>query len=166
MPFASASIAVPLLFTAYNGLYCYAKCCNPSVPAFAYSPTDVRTDTARLDLWQDVSLPFQLGALKVVPYATLDGAFYSQDVNGDSLGRAYGGLGSRFNLPLSKIYPDVSSDLFNLNGIYHKVALTGNYYNARSTTSMLNLRSTSRTSGPSPCSISLPSASHQVSSMA
>ncbi len=110
-----------------------------SVPSYAYLPTDVRTDTARLDLWQDVSVPFQLGALKVVPYATLDGTFYSQDVNGDTLGRAYGGLGSRFNLPLSKIYPDISSDLFNLNGIYHKVALTGNYYNARSTTSMLNL---------------------------
>jgi hypothetical protein len=110
-----------------------------SVPSYAYLPTDVRADTARLDLWQDVSIPFQLGAVKVVPYATLDGTFYSQDVNGDALGRAYGGFGSRFNLPLSKIYPDVSSDLFNLNGIYHKVALTGNYYYARSSTSLNNL---------------------------
>ena len=31
-------------------------------------------------------------------------------------------------MPLSRLYPDVQSELFNLDGIYHKVQLSGNYF--------------------------------------
>jgi hypothetical protein len=68
----------------------------------------------------------------------LDTAYYTQDVNGDSRGRLYGGGGVRWNMPLSRLYPDIESELFNLNGLYHKINLTGNYLNVASSSGVNN----------------------------
>ena len=95
---------------------------------------DYPLSTARLDWMQQIAAPFQAGFLKVVPYANLDLAYYSNDVNGDPRGRIYGGGGARVSMPLTRQYNDVESELFNLKGINHKVALVGNYYNAWSDT--------------------------------
>jgi hypothetical protein len=91
----------------------FARLKPTDVPPPPVSPTDVRVDTGRLDLWQDVS--------------------------GDQLGRAYGGGGVRASVPFSRLYPTVQSDLFNLNGIFHKISLNGNYYASQSSTSYQNL---------------------------
>jgi hypothetical protein len=45
----------------------------------------------------------------------------------------------RTNLPLSRLYPGVESELLNLNGIYHKVVFSANYYNAHSDTPFTRL---------------------------
>jgi hypothetical protein len=105
---------------------------------FAYLPTDVRANTARLDWIQEVSVPFYLGPVKVAPYGVLDTAYYSQDVNGEGRGRLYGGGGVRWNMPLSRLYPSIESELLNLNAIYHKINLTGNYLNAFSSSGVNN----------------------------
>ena len=97
-------------------------------------PTDQQTSTGRFDLWQELSLPFQLGAFKIVPYGIVDLTQYTQDLNGNDRGRFYGAGGLRASLPLSRLYRDVQSDLFNLNGLFHKVVVSGNYYNAHSDT--------------------------------
>jgi hypothetical protein len=100
------------------------------VPPPAYFPTDVnRVNPFRVDLWQDVSVPFSLGALKLAPYAVFDPTYYSDDVNKDDILRLYGGGGIRASFPLSRLYPGVQSDFFNLNGIYHKMVFSTNYYN-------------------------------------
>src|SRR5207249_4911872 len=52
--------------------------------------TDRATNSSRLDLIQELDYPVQLGPVKFVPYALLDLASYSQDVNGNSLGRVWG----------------------------------------------------------------------------
>ena len=57
-----------------------------SQPPFAYLPTDVRTDTARLDLWQELSLPLTVGPVQLVPYAVADGTYYSRDVQAENVG--------------------------------------------------------------------------------
>ena len=94
-----------------------------------FSVTDQESiDTARLDLMQELSLPFFLGPFKVVPYGVLDLTYYSEDLNGDPRGRFYGGGGVRASMPLTRLYPDVESTLWNLNGINHKIVLSGNYY--------------------------------------
>ena len=116
----------------------YARLKPTSDIPTAYLPTDVRVDTARLDLFQEISMPFYLGPVKLAPYLNGDLAYYSQDVNGDPRGRLYGGVGLRASLPLSRQYPDIYSELFNVNGIYHKITLTGNYYNAQSSSSLNN----------------------------
>ncbi len=132
------------------------------------TPTDRPVDTGRLDLFQDLSLPLYAGPLKIVPYVQADFAYYSQGIQGNNgnnldagaayqglvpgtpgfygtpvqgndVGRAYGGAGLRASLPLSRLYPDVHSELLNLDGIYHKIQLSGNYYYGRSNVSLFNL---------------------------
>jgi hypothetical protein len=104
-----------------------------------YSITTQDLQTGRFDLMQELSLPFSLGPFKLVPYATLDLASYTHDIEDQSRGRVYGGLGIRGSLPLSRLYPDICSELFNLDGIYHKIVLSGNFYAAHSDTSFERL---------------------------
>lgn len=114
----------------------YAQLKPTNEPSFAYLPTDVRVNTGRFDIWNELSLPFSLGDLKVMPYVVGDLAYYTEDVNGDSRGRVYGGAGVRTSLPFSRLFPDVHSELFNLDGIFHKITFTGNYFYAYSDTSL------------------------------
>lgn len=117
----------------------YAQLRPTEVAPFPVQPTQVRVDTGRLDLWQDLSLPFTLGAFRIVPYGILDLTGYSEDLSGDSRGRLLGGGGIRAMLPLTRIYPDVQSDLWNLNGINHKVVFSGNFVSLFSDTPFTDL---------------------------
>src|SRR5205085_3740780 len=97
-------------------------------------PTDVRTETGRFDVYQELSLPFDLGPVKLAPYGVLDLTQYTEDLTGNPRGRAYGGGGIRGTIPFSRLYPDVSSELFNVRGLYHKATLGANWYAAQSDT--------------------------------
>jgi hypothetical protein len=112
----------------------YARLRTTDVPPFAFEPTDANINTARGDLWQDISLPLHAGAFTFVPYGVLDLTYYSEDLAGDPRGRFYGAGGLRASFPLSRLYPGVQSELFNLDGIYHKITFTADYYNAYSDT--------------------------------
>jgi hypothetical protein len=103
-----------------------------------FEPTDVSTPTGRFDSWNELSLPLQLGAFKVVPYGVIDGTYYTQDLNGNDDFRLYGAGGVRASIPFSRLFPDVQSDLLNLDGIYHKIVMTGNFYWAHSDRSHLD----------------------------
>jgi hypothetical protein len=103
-----------------------------SVPG-AFALTDQSDKTGRFDLYQELSLPFQVGPVKVVPYSVLDLTEYTQDLNGDTRGRVYGGGGVRFSMPLTRVYTGVCSELFNLNQLNHKIVMTGNFYHADAT---------------------------------
>jgi len=101
---------------------------EPNYPARVVSPLTDRTDyTGRFDFMQEVSMPLQLGPVKMVPYIKFDGTEYTQDVNGDTTGRIWGAAGVRGSMPLSRLYPEIQSDLFNVNGINHKIVLGANY---------------------------------------
>ena len=108
----------------------YARLRTSNDPGFTplSRQTDVATNTGRFDVIQDLSLPFYLGPVKVVPYIEADFAYYSEDVNGDSRGRVWGGGGVRASIPFTRLFPDVQSELFNLNGINHKIVLSSNYF--------------------------------------
>src|SRR5262249_33996320 len=96
------------------------------------SLTTAASNTGRFDLWQELSIPFTLGPFRVVPYGVLDLTYYTSDLTGNDQGRSYAGGGVRGSIPFTRIYPDVQSDLLNLNGINHKIVLSGNYYNVHS----------------------------------
>jgi hypothetical protein len=112
----------------------YARLQTTEVPPPAYLPTDQATNTGRADLWQDVSLPFTLGPFRLVPYAVLDLTYYTQDLTGSDRGRVYGAGGVRGSMSLTRLYPDIQSLFFNVNGINHKIVISGNYYAAKSDT--------------------------------
>ncbi|AMV28159.1 Organic solvent tolerance protein [Gemmata sp. SH-PL17] len=110
----------------------YAQARPTEIPPFALLPTERRVDTGRFDLWQELSVPFALGPVKLAPYGVLDLTEYTSDINGNEVGRVYGGGGTRASLPFSRLYGDVSSELLNLRGLNHKVVFGGNYLYARS----------------------------------
>lgn len=102
-------------------------------------PIEVGVNTGRLDWMQKISAPFDAGPVRVVPYGVVDVAYYSQDNNGDQNARLYGGTGLKASVPLSKLYPDIESEMFNVQGIYHKNVFSVNYYIAGSSTSWATL---------------------------
>jgi hypothetical protein len=128
------------IFT-YNvhGSAAYANLKPTNVPPPPVEITDVATQTGRFDLNQELSAPFFLGPFRVVPYGVLDLTYYTRDLTGNERGRLYEGGGVRTSIPFTRIYPDVQSDLFNLNGINHKIVLSTNYYIAHSDTPFFQL---------------------------
>ena len=103
-------------------------------PPLPYAPSDsLAVNTGVFNLWSELSLPFDVGPFRMVPYAVINGAYYTESEDGNPLGDLYGGAGLRASIPFSRLYPDVQSDLFNLDSIYHKLTWTGNYLYAQST---------------------------------
>jgi len=109
----------------------YARLSPATVNPLPVLTTDQADNTARVNLNQDISLPLDLGIMKVVPYGTLDLTYYSNDLQGNDVGRIYGGGGVRGSMPFSRLYESASSDLFNVHGLYHKITLSSNYYYAQ-----------------------------------
>ena len=50
-----------------------------------------------------------------------EAAYWGQDKFGEDVGRIYGQTGIRASLPMWKVDPTVKSDLWNLNGLAHKI---------------------------------------------
>lgn len=96
--------------------------------------TQARVNTGRFDVWQELSLPFYVGPIKTVPYGIIDLSDWTEDLAGNNRGRVIGAGGVRASMPLTRLYPDVCSELFNVNGINHKIVISGNFYAAHSDT--------------------------------
>jgi hypothetical protein len=114
--------------TTVSGAYLQLRTSNDPEPPV--SPTDQNSNSGRFAVGEELSLPLAAGPFKLVPYGKLLLAEYTQDLNGDETGRAWGGLGVRGSIPFSRLYPDVESELFNLKGLYHKAVASGNYFYA------------------------------------
>jgi hypothetical protein len=117
----------------------FAKLEPTHVPPPPVEITDQAVSTGRFDLMQELSLPFTLGPLRLVPYGVLDLTYYTEDLTFHERGRLYEGGGVRGSIPFTRLYPDVESELLNLNGINHKIVLSGNYYIAHSDTRFARL---------------------------
>ncbi len=107
------------------------------LPVIRTEATEV--DTARLNLNQRLSIPFDLGPARFEPYGIVDATYYSRDLTGDDRGRVLGAGGVRASIPFSKLYADASSELFNVRGLNHKVEWGANYYAAKASSSLENL---------------------------
>ncbi len=85
---------------------------------------------------QEISLPVDLGPVRLAPFAIGEAAAYGEAVDGESLSRFWGGGGIRGNLPFSRIDPTITSSLLNVNGLAHKVNLSAEYFYADSDTDL------------------------------
>lgn len=81
----------------------------------------------------ELTAPFNMGPLKVAPYALGEAAYWGESFTNDSVDRYYGRAGVRASLMVWKAMPWVQSDFFNLNGLAHKMVFTADYGLAGST---------------------------------
>ncbi len=75
----------------------------------------IRTSTRH-----EISYPFQLGSVKLVPFALGEIAYWGEDLQGEDASRVYGQAGFRATLPMWR-YFNWQNRLFNVNGIMHKI---------------------------------------------
>ena len=68
------------------------------------------------------------GPVRVVPYVLGDLTFWQEDLNNDEVTRAYGQVGVRTSLPMWRVDPSVQSQMFNLNGLAHKVVFDAEFF--------------------------------------
>ena len=87
----------------------------------------------------EVQAPFLLGPFKLSPYAMGEAAYWQEDFSGNSLSRLYGSAGLRGSIEFTRIFREVQSDLFNLNGLAHKMAFDFDYSFSDSSQSLANV---------------------------
>ena len=102
-------------------------------------PYEANVIGERFTTRQELDLPFQAGAVKIVPYALGDLSHWGQDLSGAPLDRAYGQVGIRSSLPMWWADNTVESQLWNVHGLAHKVVFEGEFSYADSTQDMNQL---------------------------
>ncbi|MBA4029927.1 MAG: hypothetical protein C0478_03380 [Planctomyces sp.] len=110
----------------------------PPDPNDLFTPLPYYTDASGLVAMtrHSVEMPFQLGQFNFTPYAMGEAAFWSDSFNNDSIDRFYGRAGLRGSVQMWKVYPYVQSDLYNLNGLAHRMVLGADYGYAASSRSL------------------------------
>lgn len=95
---------------------------NPNDQPFSYLPWELgNREGERFATRQEIDWPFQLGPVKIVPYAMGEIAHWGQDLNGQQLDRLWGQFGARASLPIWSVDPTVNSDMLNVHGLAHKI---------------------------------------------
>ncbi|MFO0901444.1 MAG: organic solvent tolerance protein OstA [Pirellulales bacterium] len=79
---------------------------------------------------QELDLPVEVGAVKFVPYVLGEAAYFGEAVDEEPLARFYGQAGLRASVPFWRADPSIQSQLFNLNGLAHKVTLEADLFYA------------------------------------
>lgn len=75
----------------------------------------------------ELSMPFNVGPAKVVPYALGEAAYWEEGMTGDSVERFYGSLGLRASIEFWKAFPQIQSRVLGLNGLAHKMVFDVDY---------------------------------------
>jgi hypothetical protein len=101
---------------------------NPNDQPFSYLPWETGSFAGeRFSTRQEIDYPFQIGVVKVVPFVMGEASHWGEDINGQPLDRLWGEVGIRTSLPMSYVDPTVSSELFNVHGLAHKVVFKAQF---------------------------------------
>jgi lipopolysaccharide export system protein LptA len=107
---------------------------RPTDPAdlFTVLPFEGNANSFIVTTRHEIDMPFSLGPAHFIPYALGEESFWSQDFQGNSLNRLYGNVGMRGSIEFWRTFPEVRSEIFNLNGLAHKMVFDANYSFAES----------------------------------
>ena len=81
----------------------------------------------RLATRHELDLPFQAGAVKIVPYALGELANWGEDITQSPINRAFGQVGIRSSLPMWSADDSIESTLWNVHGVAHKVVFEAEF---------------------------------------
>jgi lipopolysaccharide export system protein LptA len=102
---------------------------NPTDPSDIYVPLPyvVNASGAVLMSRHELNAPFSLGPIRVVPYVRGEAAFWNEGFQNETIDRFVGTGGVRGSLMFWRAFPNVYSELFNLNGLAHKHTLEADF---------------------------------------
>jgi hypothetical protein len=93
----------------------------------------------RLATRHEIDMPFALGIFKFNPYVLGELARWGDNLAFDPENRAYGAGGIRASTSMWTVDPTVQSELFNVNGLAHKVVFKTDVFYAQSTQDLSTL---------------------------
>lgn len=105
---------------------------------FMLRPWEVDAEGERAITRQELDLPFDLGPFKFVPYALGEVGHWGEDVTGNDIQRGYVQAGLRASIPFWTANPNIRSQLFNVNGIAHKISFDADVYWAEASENLDN----------------------------
>jgi len=103
---------------------------------FTLLPYESEVIGERLATRHELDLPFQAGAVKIVPYALGELAHWGEDLAQQPIDRAYGQVGIRSSLPMWRVDNDFESQMWNVHGLAHKVVFEAEFSYADATQSI------------------------------
>ena len=123
----------------FNGLLTYSthtsgatrKCtCQSSVaPQEDFTPIPYYAPVHGADLMtrQQLDAPFNLGPINIVPHVMGEAAYWGDSFSGDPISRLGINGGVKGSMEMWRAFPEVQSDIFNLNGLAHKIVFDADY---------------------------------------
>lgn len=101
----------------------------PTDPTEVFTPLPYMTQASGIvaQTRHELELPFNFGAMKIAPFVLGEAAYWGDSFSGDPISRLYGRAGLRASLTFQAIFPQIQSDIFNLNGLAHKSLLEAEY---------------------------------------
>lgn len=96
---------------------------DPADGKFRLLPWEQPVEGVRAGTRHELSLPFAAGPAKITPFISGDATYWEEALNSQSVTRLMGQAGVRANLPIWKSDPTVQNELFNINGLAHKIDL-------------------------------------------
>ncbi|MBT6154169.1 MAG: hypothetical protein HOK71_16245 [Planctomycetaceae bacterium] len=113
----------------------------PSDPNDLFNPLPFVADVGGAVLMSrhELRMPFSVGPVNLVPFVMGEAAFWGEDFNANSIDRFVGSAGIRSSMLMWKTYPFVSSRVFNLNGLAHKMRFEAEYALTESTRSLAEI---------------------------
>ena len=92
-----------------------------SVDGFRDEQTQSSGATGRIDTRQELDAPIDIGPWRFVPFVTGRGTAWDDSPQDGNAGRAFGSAGVRGSMYLTRMYPGVRSELFDIDGLRHVV---------------------------------------------
>ncbi|MFT5326090.1 MAG: lipopolysaccharide export system protein LptA [Planctomycetaceae bacterium] len=140
---AEPILGSPVTWTSHSSAG-YAKLNRadaPSNPADIFTPLPYygNVNGEVIMTRSEVTLPFTAGPFVVAPFAMGEIAHWGEDLTGNSLDRFVGSGGVRGSLTMSQIFPYVQSQIFNLNGLAHRMVFDMEYSYTDSSDNITNV---------------------------
>jgi lipopolysaccharide export system protein LptA len=101
----------------------------PTDPQDTFTPIPYYAAVHGADLMtrQQLDMPLSLGPINIVPHVMGDAAYWGDSFAGDPISRLALNAGVKSTMEAWRVFPEVQSDIFNLNGLAHKIVFGADY---------------------------------------
>lgn len=114
----------------------------PTDPTEVFTPLPYMTQASGLvtQTRHQFEAPFEIGGVKIAPFLMGEAAYWGDDLtNTGPISRLFGRGGVRATVSAQRIFPQVQSDIFNVNGLAHKSLIDIEYAITGTTQSLNNI---------------------------